>query len=80
MKIMSFTAIKYRYLSLLFICLLFFLGCRRPDTFFTSLPASQTHIQFANNLEQKTNLGILSYIYYYKGAGVVIGNIFILNS
>src|ERR1700676_4820320 len=72
---MFFMAVRNRNFLLLFICLLLFLGCRQPDTFFTSLPASQTHIQFANNLEQKTNLGILSYIYYYNGAGVAVGDI-----
>ena len=42
---------------------------------FTSLPASQTHVDFANTLPDRPDLGILSYIYYYDGAGVAVGDI-----
>ncbi|MBS1661328.1 MAG: VCBS repeat-containing protein [Bacteroidetes bacterium] len=40
-----------------------------------SLPATQTHIDFTNTLPDRPGLGILSYIYYYNGAGVSIGDI-----
>ncbi len=46
-----------------------------PATLFTSLPPTQTHIGFTNSLPDKPGLGILSYIYYYNGAGVAIGDI-----
>ncbi len=42
---------------------------------FESLPSSETKIDFANNLEENPNLGILNYIYYYNGGGVAIGDI-----
>ena len=42
---------------------------------FESLPSSETKIDFANNLEENANLGILNYIYYYNGGGVAIGDI-----
>jgi len=42
---------------------------------FTSLPASATHITFANNLEKKPLLSILYYLYYYNGGGVSTGDI-----
>ena len=48
---------------------------KRPATLFTSLPASLTHVDFANNLPDRPDLGILSYIYYYNGAGVAVGDI-----
>ena len=54
---------------------LFIISCRQQDKMFTSLPASKTNINFANNLENNPNLSILSYIYYYNGAGVAIGDI-----
>ena len=60
---------------LLLVLLLLLISCHRPDKMFTSLPSSKTHIDFANNLEDKQNLGILSYIYYYNGGGVAIGDI-----
>lgn len=51
-------------------------SCRHPaDTLFTALPASQTGIRFANNLEPAQNLSILKYIYYYNGGGVSTGDI-----
>jgi len=40
-----------------------------------SLPASSTHVDFVNSLPDRPGLGILSYIYYYNGAGVAIGDI-----
>jgi len=40
-----------------------------------SLPASKTGVTFVNRLPNKPGLGILSYIYYYNGAGVAIGDI-----
>jgi len=64
---------KYNGAPLLMI--LIFFSCHHPDTFFTSLPSSRTHIGFANNLEERENLSILSYIYYYNGGGVAIGDI-----
>ena len=40
-----------------------------------SLPAAQTHVDFSNMLPERPGLGILSYIYYYNGAGVAVGDI-----
>jgi hypothetical protein len=41
----------------------------------SSLPAARTHVDFANQLPDLPGLGILSYIYFYNGAGVAIGDI-----
>ena len=50
--------------------------CRqKPSTMFESLPASATHVDFENKLEENPDLGILNYIYYYNGGGVAIGDI-----
>ncbi len=66
---------KYRVLPIGIIILLFLTTCNRPDKLFTNLPSSETHIHFANNLEDRNDLSILSYIYYYNGGGVAIGDI-----
>ena len=42
---------------------------------FVALPATRTNVNFANRLEDNPNLSILSYIYYYNGAGVSVGDI-----
>jgi len=42
---------------------------------FESLPASRTHITFANTLEKKKMFNILYYLYYYNGGGVATGDI-----
>ncbi|GAB2810738.1 VCBS repeat-containing protein [Ferruginibacter profundus] len=47
----------------------------KKDTLFTSLPSSDTHISFANNLEKKKLFSILYYLYYYNGGGVSTGDI-----
>jgi hypothetical protein len=52
-----------------------FVSCNRHKSLFTSLPASTTKIDFANNLEKKPLFGILYYLYYYNGGGVAIGDI-----
>lgn len=48
---------------------------RRGETFFTALPASQTHVDFANMLPDRPDLSILDYVYYYNGGGVAVGDI-----
>src|SRR5205085_5099336 len=58
------------------LCFLFLLiSCSRRSKLFESLSSSITHVDFANNLDDKQNLGILNYIYYYNGGGVAIGDI-----
>ncbi len=73
MKIITPNKICFRSL----ICsIVFFVSCKTtPVKLFISLPASQTNINFANNLEPNDSLGILNYIYYYNGGGVAIGDI-----
>jgi len=39
------------------------------------LSATDTKVEFVNQLPERPGLGILSYIYYYNGAGVAVGDI-----
>ena len=65
-----------RLTSFCFLLLLFSsISCNRHKELFTSLPASTTKIDFANNLEKRDLFGILYYLYYYNGGGVAIGDI-----
>ena len=67
-------ALKEKYL--LFLSLLILISCsHQPDKMFVSLPTSQTNIDFVNKIIERPDLGILSYIYYYNGGGVAIGDI-----
>jgi hypothetical protein len=50
-------------------------GCHQPPALFISVPASETHIDFANAPVSRPGLGILEYIYYYNGGGVAVGDI-----
>src|ERR1700682_238803 len=50
-------------------------SCQQPSEYFIHLPQSKTHIDFENNLPDDPKLSILSYIYYYNGGGVAIGDI-----
>ncbi|HWY36805.1 MAG TPA: VCBS repeat-containing protein, partial [Nitrosopumilaceae archaeon] len=53
----------------------FLVSCQQPNEYFIHLPQSKTHIDFENNLPDDPKLSILSYIYYYNGGGVAIGDI-----
>jgi enediyne biosynthesis protein E4 len=60
----------------LFASLLIFISCHQKSyRMFEILASSETHIDFANDLEDKQNPGILNYIYYYNGGGVAIGDV-----
>jgi len=67
---------KTNIIFLLVAAVLLISACKaKKDTLFTSLPASETHISFANNLEKKKLFSILYYLYYYNGGGVSVGDI-----
>jgi len=56
--------------------LLIFIACRQQQPAnFEVLSSSKTHIGFTNKQDDRQNLSILSYIYYYNGGGVAIGDI-----
>ena len=67
------------FIRSIFLCcffFIFFVSCHHPsNTLFTSLPASQTNINFENDLKNQKAFGILYYLYYYNGGGVAIGDI-----
>ena len=45
------------------------------DTLFTTMPASETGIDFANNLEYNKAFNIYTYRNFYNGGGVAIGDL-----
>ncbi len=47
----------------------------REKSMMISLAAADTKVDFVNRLPERPGLGILSYIYYYNGAGVAVGDI-----
>jgi len=75
-------AAKEKYLLFPLASLLILVSCQQQNPsrqqnpkLFESLASTQTHIDFANNLEESQDLGILNYIYYYNGGGVAAGDI-----
>nr|MBA4167647.1 VCBS repeat-containing protein [Chitinophagaceae bacterium] len=58
-----------------FVLALMIVSCHHPEGTFSKIPASESHVDFTNTLEEKPGLGILSYIYYYNGGGVATGDI-----
>lgn len=51
------------------------LSCTKKDQKrFVQMSADATHITFKNELHQTPDLNILTYLYYYNGAGVAIGD------
>ena len=61
--------------KILIVCALFGWSCHHPDTLFTPLSQSTTHIDFTNVPEKHDLFSILYYLYYYNGGGVAIGDI-----
>ncbi len=45
------------------------------DNVFTLLPQSRTNIDFSNDLPIELDLNILTYMYYYNGGGVGVGDL-----
>ena len=71
---------QFRYLF--FLMLIFLCACHSPTKtvlsakpLFTLLPASQTHIDFVNQLTEGLNTNVLMYEYFYNGGGVAIGDV-----
>lgn len=62
------------------ICILFLTVCtivsctKKRDSLFQKLPKSKTHIDFVNKLSNTRQLNILTYLYYYNGAGIAAGD------
>ncbi len=63
-------------LGLLLCSFCFFFGCKNEDknTLFTLLTASQTGIDFNNDITESDSINILTRPYLYNGAGVGIGD------
>jgi len=57
--------------SVLGICL----SCQRNDKLFTLLKPSESGITFRNELYPTDDLNILTYLYYYNGAGVALADL-----
>ncbi|MEO6963365.1 MAG: VCBS repeat-containing protein [Puia sp.] len=45
-------------------------ACSKTKTLFTLVDPSQTHIDFANTLEETAERNVMTYEYYYNGGGV----------
>lgn len=58
-----------------FVLILLVSCSKKQDVLFDKLPSSETNITFANNLDEKKNISILDYLYYYNGGGVATGDI-----
>ena len=58
-----------------FFCVVLAACEHRADTVFTALPASQTHIDFRNDIKEDENFNILTYEYLYNGGGVAVGDV-----
>lgn len=70
----------FNRIVLFFLLLLFFTNCSKEnsenkDALFTKLEASQTGINFLNEVKNGANMNIFKYRNFYNGGGVAIGDI-----
>ncbi|WP_229311088.1 VCBS repeat-containing protein [Larkinella soli] len=73
-QMMSWKFIKKPLLLSGFLVLLSVASCRRSDTLFEKLDASETNITFSNKLEESPDFNVLKYGYFYNGGGVAAGD------
>lgn len=70
-----------QYIGFLLFGLFSLLACngKKPDaalnSIFESLDSKVTGIEFSNDLKETSKFNIISYLYYYNGGGVAIGDI-----
>ncbi|HEY6899496.1 MAG TPA: CRTAC1 family protein, partial [Puia sp.] len=51
-------------------------SCRtKKETVFTELSASETHIDFRNDIKEDEDYNVLTYEYIYNGGGVAVGDV-----
>ena len=75
-----FLYLRANQLIVLIFLLASLLSCSKPDKIeepelFKILPGNLTGIDFTNRLTDTPELNILSYLYYYNGAGVAAGDL-----
>ncbi len=58
------------FLYILIVFALFTACKKRNDSLFASIPYSHSKIDFNNQLQPNVDLNILTYLYYYNGAGI----------
>jgi hypothetical protein len=51
------------------------LACRQHEKLFEMMPASQTGIDFTNNITETREHNVFTYQYYYNGNGVAVGDV-----
>ncbi len=55
---------------------IFFASCsNNKNQLFDKLSSSESNVMFNNTLDEKKNISILDYLYYYNGGGVSLGDI-----
>ncbi len=65
------------FLTLIFVCTIFIFSCKSIEeekVLFKRLPATQTGIDFSNDITESESLNIALFTYMYNGGGVGIGD------
>lgn len=65
--------LKYRFLFAY--SFIFFSGCKKNNALFVEHHAESTGIRFENTLTPTAQFNILTYLYYYNGAGVAVADV-----
>ena len=70
---MQITTLKYLFIAAAGL-VLFLDSCKRPDTLFQLIPASQSGVDFNNLVTENDSINPLDMEYLYNGGGVAIGD------
>ena len=63
-----------RCIFIVFYTSLFLISCQKEDKRFVRKDASETGLDFENRLTETPKLNILTYLYFYNGAGVAVAD------
>jgi hypothetical protein len=64
----------YTYNLISIVAMFLFNSCNKNDTLFNQLDVKKTGVDFINKLTDTPDLNVLTYLYYYNGAGVTVGD------
>jgi enediyne biosynthesis protein E4 len=65
----------YKLLKITILAILVASCSNKKNQLFDKLPSSESNVLFNNTLDDKKNISILDYLYYYNGGGVSLGDV-----
>ena len=72
---LKFSNAMTNFYKIVLLAILFVSCSKKEDRLFEKLSSNDSNLKFVNQLDEKKNISILDYLYYYNGGGVSLGDI-----